>query len=85
MTFSFKQSHTTMSDDEFLLLRDCIYAHCGIYFDIDSKYIVEKRLSHRLLDLHLTSFYEYYHYLKYNRNKEHELMEIMDVITTNET
>ena len=85
MTFSFKQSHTTMSDDEFLLLRDCIYTHSGIYFDIDSKYIVEKRLSHRLLDLHLTSFYEYYHYLKYNRNKEHELMEIMDVITTNET
>ena len=74
-----------MSDDEFILLRDCIYAHCGIYFDRESKYIIEKRLAHRLLDLNLASFYDYYHYLKYNRNKEQELMDIMSVLTTNET
>jgi chemotaxis protein methyltransferase CheR len=74
-----------MSEDEFLLLRDCIYAHCGIYFDVDSKYILEKRLSHRLEDLTLSSYYDYYHYLKYNRNKEQELLDIMDVLTTNET
>jgi chemotaxis protein methyltransferase CheR len=74
-----------MTNDEFLLLRDCIYAHCGIFFDIESKYILEKRLSHRLLDLNFSSFYDYYHYLKYNRNKEQELMDIMDVLTTNET
>ncbi|MDU0457295.1 MAG: protein-glutamate O-methyltransferase CheR [Geobacteraceae bacterium] len=74
-----------MSDDEFCLLRDCIYGHCGIYFDSDSKYILEKRLSRRLTDLNLLSFYDYYHYLKYNRNKDQELMDIMDVLTTNET
>lgn len=84
MTFSFTQTHT-MSDDEFQLLRDCVYAHCGIYFDQDSKYILEKRLSHRLTDLNLATFHDYYHYLKYNRNKEQELMDIMDVLTTNET
>ncbi|MDD4129364.1 MAG: protein-glutamate O-methyltransferase CheR [Desulfuromonadaceae bacterium] len=74
-----------MSDDEFHLLRDCIYAHCGIYFDQESKYILEKRLSSRLTDLNLSSFYDYYHFIKYNRNKEHELTDIMDVLTTNET
>jgi chemotaxis protein methyltransferase CheR len=84
MTFSFTQVHN-MSDDDFLLLRDCIYAHCGIYFDLDSKYILEKRLSSRLIDLSLPSFYDYYHYLKFNRQKEQELMDIMDVLTTNET
>ncbi|MBW4053908.1 MAG: protein-glutamate O-methyltransferase CheR [Proteobacteria bacterium] len=84
MTFSFAPEHT-MSDDEFILLRDCIYGHCGIYFDLESKYILEKRLSHRLTDLNLPSFYDYYHYLKYNRNKDQELMDIMDVLTTNET
>jgi chemotaxis protein methyltransferase CheR len=84
MSFSFTLDHT-MSDDEFLLLRDCIYGHCGIYFDHDSKYILEKRLSHRLTDLNLPSYYDYYHYLKYNRNKDQELMDIMDVLTTNET
>ena len=84
MSFSLSLTHS-MSEDEFQLLRDCIYAHCGIHFDLDSKYILEKRLSHRLRDLDLPTFYDYYHYLKYNRNKEQELMDIMDVLTTNET
>ena len=84
MAFSFTHIHT-MSDDEFKLLRDCIYAHCGLYFDFDSKYILEKRLSQRLIELNLSSFYDYYHFLKYNRSKEQELMDIMDVLTTNET
>lgn len=84
MTISFAPDHS-MSDDEFQLLRDCIYAHCGIYFDQDSKYILEKRLSHRLTELNFLSFYDYYHFLKYNRSKEQELMDIMDVLTTNET
>ncbi|MSN25719.1 MAG: protein-glutamate O-methyltransferase CheR [Geobacter sp.] len=84
MPFTFSNDHL-MSDDEFCLLRDCIYGHCGIYFDSDSKYILEKRLSKRLTDLNLLSYYDYYHYLKYNRNKDQELMDIMDVLTTNET
>lgn len=84
MTISFAPDHS-MSDDEFQLLRDCIYAHCGIYFEHDSKYILEKRLSHRLTELNFPSFYDYYHFLKYNRSKEQELMDIMDVLTTNET
>ena len=84
MTFSFAKVHS-MSDDEFQLLRDYIYGHCGINFDENSKYILEKRLSHRLADLNLPTFYDYYHYLKYNRNKEQELNDIMDVLTTNET
>lgn len=84
MTLSCAHNHL-MSDDEFHLLRDCIYAHCGIYFDQESKYILEKRLSSRLTDLGLASFYDYYHFIKYNRNKEHELTDIMDVLTTNET
>lgn len=84
MTFSIAQDHS-MSDDEFSLLRDCIYAHCGIRFDQDSKYILEKRLTPRLTDLNLPTFYDYYHFLKYNRSKEQELNDIMDVLTTNET
>ena len=84
MTFPHAQTHN-MSDDEFQLLRDCIHAHCGIYFDLDSKYILEKRLSQRLTDLSLPTFYDYYLFLKYNRSKEQELIDIMDVLTTNET
>lgn len=84
MTFSLT-SDFLMSDDEFRLIRDCIYGHCGIFFEVESKYILEKRLSRRLSELSLSSFHDYYHYLKYNRNKDQELIDIMDVLTTNET
>ena len=74
-----------MSDEEFHLLRDCVYSHCGIFFDNDSKYLLEKRLARRLTALNLPSYRDYYHYLKYNRKKDQELMDIMDILTTNET
>lgn len=84
MAFSFAYDHS-MSDDEFYLIRDCIYAYCGIHFDLNSKYILEKRLYHRLSDLNLPTFFDYYYYLKFSTNKELELNDIMDVLTTNET
>ena len=84
MTFS-QDAEPIMSDEEFQLLRDCVYGHCGIYFDDDSKYLLEKRLARRVTTLNLASFHDYYHYLKYNRKKDQELMDIMDILTTNET
>ncbi len=84
MTFSL-DIEQIMSDEEFHLLRDCVYSHCGIFFDNDSKYLLEKRLAKRLMALNLTNFRDYYHYLKYNRKKDQELMDIMDILTTNET
>ena len=84
MTFSLDVEQI-MSDEEFHLLRDCVYSHCGIFFDNDSKYLLEKRLARRVSTLNLSSFHDYYHYLKYNRNKDQELMDIMDILTTNET
>lgn len=84
MTFSL-DIEQIMSDEEFHLLRDCVYSHCGIFFDNDSKYLLEKRLARRLTALNLSSFHDYYQYLKYNRKKDQELMDIMDILTTNET
>jgi len=84
MTFS-QDVEQIMSDEEFHLLRDCVYSHCGIFFDDNSKYLLERRLARRLSVLNLSSFRDYYHFLKYNRRKEQELMDIMDILTTNET
>ena len=84
MTFSL-DAEQLMSAEEFHLLRDCVYSHCGIFFDDESKYLLEKRLARRLSALNLPTFRDYYHYLKYNRNKDQELMDIMDILTTNET
>jgi chemotaxis protein methyltransferase CheR len=74
-----------MSEEEFRLIRDLIYDHCGLYFDADSKYLLEKRLSGRLAVHQLPGFREYYHFLKYSRGREQELSDTMDILTTNET
>lgn len=74
-----------MSEEEFRLLRDLVYDHCGIFFSSESKYLLEKRLSRRLALLNLVSYKDYYHLLKYDIRKEQELSDLMDVLTTNET
>jgi len=74
-----------MTDDEFRLIRDLIYTHCGLYFDNDSKYLLEKRLARRLSHHQLPAFRDYYHFLKYDRKRDQELSDIMDILTTNET
>ncbi len=74
-----------MSTDEFRLLRDFVYQHCGLNFTEDSKYLLEKRLGKRLQLHNLKSFKDYYYFLRYNPNKDQELSEVIDQLTTNET
>ena len=74
-----------LPDEEFRLLRDLVYSHSGLYFDDDAKYLLEKRLSRRLAALQLKSYREYFQFLKFNRKRDQELEEIMDLLTTNET
>ena len=74
-----------MTDEEFRLIRDIIYSHCGLFFTDESKYLLEKRLARRLGAHQLATFKDYYHFLKYGRKKEQELSDIMDILTTNET
>ena len=81
----FLDSDIPMSDEEFRLIRDIIYSHCGLFFDNDTKYLLEKRLSRRVQLFNLQCFKEYYHFLKYDRKKDQELSDLMDILTTNET
>ncbi len=82
----FKEEHIIPLDDEdYRLLRDLIRDYSGLYFDDSSKYLLERRLSRRVLNLHLDSFRDYYRYLLYDKRREEELAAIMDVLTVNET
>jgi chemotaxis protein methyltransferase CheR len=74
-----------LTEEEFRLIRDLIYSHCGLYFDSDSKYLLDKRLVRRLALHGLPGFRDYYQFLKYDRKKDEELADIMDILTTNET
>ncbi|HTG81245.1 MAG TPA: protein-glutamate O-methyltransferase CheR [Geobacteraceae bacterium] len=81
----FSESDILMTEEEFRLIRDLIYSHCGLFFDSDTRYLLEKRLSKRLQLYQLQSFKEYHYLLKYDRKKDQELSDLMDVLTTNET
>jgi len=74
-----------LTEEEFRLIRDLIYSHCGLFFDQDSKYLLDKRLVKRLAHHNLAGFRDYYQFLKYDRRKDEELSDIMDILTTNET
>ncbi|MCX7991106.1 MAG: protein-glutamate O-methyltransferase CheR [Proteobacteria bacterium] len=74
-----------LSNEEFINLRNFIKEKCGIFFDENSKYILEKRLSSRLVDLKIESFKEYLFFLKFDKRREEELLLIYDILTTNET
>lgn len=81
----FFSPETAMSDEEFHLLRDFIYKHCGMNFSEESKYLLEKRLGKRLQQHALKSFKDYYYLLRYSPQKDQELTEAVDLLTTNET
>jgi len=74
-----------MSHEEFRLLRDFVYQYCGLHFKEESKYLLEKRLGRRLQQLRLKTFRDYYFQLRYSPQKEQELTELLNLITTNET
>jgi chemotaxis protein methyltransferase CheR len=81
----FTEPDILMTDEEFRLIRDIIYSHCGLFFDSDTKYLLEKRLARRLPLHQLKGFKEYYHFLKYDRKSDQEMSDLMDILTTNET
>lgn len=81
----FQEPELQLTEEEFRLIRDLIYNHCGLFFDDDSKYLLDRRLLQRLARHNLSGFREYYQFLKYDRKKEEEISDIMDLLTTNET
>jgi chemotaxis protein methyltransferase CheR len=74
-----------VTDEEFLQLRDFIYAQCGIFIGENRKYLIENRLAARIKELNLTSYGEYYNFLRFDPNKRVELSKLFEVVTTNET
>lgn len=81
----FEEQLIPLPDDVFRLLRDFIHDYCGIFFDDGSKFLLERRLNRRLKERQLKSFDEYYHFLRYDRKREEELVSLIDNLTTNET
>ncbi len=80
-----REEKIPMSSEEFRLLRDLVYDYCGIFFQDDVSYLLERRLNSRLSELSLGSFIDYYRYLRFSSERRQELEEIVELLTTNET
>lgn len=75
-----------MEKNSFRLLRDFIYEKTGIFFQETKMYLLENRLQNRIRELGLSSFEDYYYYLKFATDGQgDELKVLYDLVTTNET
>ncbi len=76
-----------LTKEVFRLLRGVIYDYCGIFFDEDASYLIQRRLAPRIEALALSDFGEYYRFLRSANpdSRRAELEEIVERVTTNET
>src|SRR5579862_5642415 len=74
-----------LSKTDFDKLRTLVYEVSGINLSVDKKTMMEIRLRRRLQKLELSSLGEYCDHVFSPRGREHELIHLIDVITTNKT
>ncbi len=81
-TNTFKSS---LSDREFSRLSEFIHGECGIKMPLAKKTMLESRLQKRIRKLGLSSFREYTDYLFSPDGIKNELVNMINVVTTNKT
>jgi chemotaxis protein methyltransferase CheR len=74
-----------MPDDIYRALCQLVRDYCGLAFDQDSKFIVQKRVGKRMLALQMDDHQRYYYYLLYDRDGRQELETLVELLTTGET
>lgn len=74
-----------LTDKIFVLLRDLIHAHGGVYYADNQKDTLADRLGVRVIERGFDSFLDYYYYLKYDGNPGEEWKNVMDVLAVPET
>jgi chemotaxis protein methyltransferase CheR len=79
------RAELTLSDEEFVQLRNFIYSQCGIFVADNRKYLLENRLANRVRELSLNSFGEYLSFLRYDPGRKAEMPRLFEAVTTNET
>lgn len=74
-----------LTDAEFRLFTNFIRGRCGLHFDENTRYLVEKRLARRIQEADIGSFASYLYQLRSGPNAEDEFSKVVDILTTNET
>lgn len=74
-----------ISEEETRLLQEVVADHCGVSLGRDGGFLLERRLAGRLEALGISSFLDYYHYLRFDTGGRDELDELVERVTTHET
>lgn len=74
-----------LKPEEFRMLRDLFASRLGLATGIDARISLSRKLRERLQLLHLTSYGEYCHYLRYHPSAVSEWDEVVELLTTHET
>jgi len=74
-----------LREEEFRLLRDFIHESFGLHFEESARPLLRSRLAGRLASLDLTTFEDYYHYLRFGPQRAQELERMVSHLTNNET
>jgi len=74
-----------LSTQEFQLFSKFIYEQCGIKLPKIKKTMLTVRLAKRLRALKISSFKEYYKYITSDEGRKNELVDMINVVTTNKT
>lgn len=75
----------TLDPGQFVELRDLIYARIGMFFGDRKVPFIARRVEKRLGLLRMTSFSHYINHLRFCDPDGHEMQELTNLITTNET
>jgi chemotaxis protein methyltransferase CheR len=82
---SISSTLSRLSEDEFHRLSALVFRESGINLPVTKKVMLESRLNKRLRALKITSFKEYIDLLTSEAGMVYELINMIDVVTTNKT
>lgn len=84
-TFQAIDAHASMSDDEFLLLRNLVYEESGLWLKEEKKSFMAHRAVKRMKAKNIPSYFRYYKLLTDKEEGKKELRFFLDDLTINET
>src|SRR5271166_246280 len=74
-----------MTEAEFRMFSELIRSYCGLHFDSETRYLLEKRICRRMHELEIPNFASYHYRLRNDTSVDPELAKLVDELTTNET
>lgn len=84
-THQFLREPLNCSESTFLILRDLIHDHTGIYYELEKKEMLTDKLSSRLVEHGFSSFLDYYYLLKYDPGADDEWKQVANSLAVPET